>query len=169
MKRLLLIAVAVAMLGASSRKDSYIISIGHQTTISGTTVEQLVSVTKRLSGRYVWIRRGGREYLITDDTTLARAQALFADATALAPEQEAVGREERRLDREADRLEDKDERLTAAEHERLDELHEQLREVARRERELDEKQEALEREAERGFWTLMDESIRSGAAKPLSR
>jgi hypothetical protein len=169
MKRLMLIAAAVAMLGASSRKDSYIISIGHQTTISGTNVEQLVSITKRFSGRYVWVRRGGREYLITDDTTLSRAQALFAEQLALAPEQEAVGREESRLDREADRLEDKDERLTAAEHQRLDEQHDQLRDVARRERELDRKEEALEREAERGLWELVDDAIHDGIAKPLTR
>ena len=169
MKRLMLIAAAVALLGASSRKDAYIISIGHQTTISGTSVEQLVSVTKRLNGRYVWVRRSGREYLMTDEATLSRAQALFADATALAPEQEAVSREEERLDREADQLSDKDERLTAAEEKRLAELRDQLRDVSRRERELDRKQEALEREAERGLWELVDDAIRDGIAKPLTR
>ena len=169
MKRLLLVAAAVAMLGASSRKDSYIISIGHQTTISGSSVDQIVSVTKRFNGRYVWIRRGGREYLITDETMLSRAQALFAEEMALAPRQEAVSREESRLDREADQLEDKDERLTQVEEKRLTELREQLRDVERRERELDRKEQALEREAERGFWELVDDAIRDGVAKPLSR
>jgi hypothetical protein len=170
MKRLMLIAAAAAMLATGSRKDSYIISLGHYNTISGANVDQIVAVTKRMNDRrYVWVRRDGREYLITDDTTLARAQALFADQMALAPDQEAVGREERRLDHEADRLEDKDERLTAAEKDRLAELHEQLRALAKREKELDDKEEALEREAERGFWSLVDSAIRSGVAKPLAR
>ncbi len=169
MKRLMLIAAAVMMLAASSRRDAYIISIRGNTTISGANVEQLVAMQKRLNGgRYVWVRRAGREYLITDDTTVSRTQALFADEMALAPEQEAVSREESRLDHEADRLEDKD-ALTPAEEKRLEELRLQLRAVAKREKQLDQKQEALEREAERGLWLLVDEAVRAGIAKPLAR
>lgn len=168
MKRLMLISAAVMMLAASSRRDAYIISVDGNTTISGSTVELLVAMQQRLHGRYLWVRRAGREYLITDELTLLRAQALFADEMALSPEQEAIGREESRLDHEADSLEDKDERLTPAEEQRLKELHEQLRAVSKREKELDQKQEALEREAERGLWTLVDEAVRAGIAKPFT-
>jgi bla regulator protein blaR1 len=169
MKRLMLIAAAMAMLATRSHQDAYIISIGDDTTISGASVDQIVSVHERFKGRYVWVRRGGRDYLITDETTLQRAQALFAAQRALAPDQEAVSREESRLDHEADALEDKEEPLTVAEAKRLDELHAQLRVVAQREKELDRKEEALEREAERGFWSLVDQAIRAGVAKPLAR
>ena len=173
MKRLMLIAAAALMLATGSRKDAYILSIGPGlTTISGSNVEQIVRVSRRFSGRYVWVNRGGREYIINDETTIAQAQALFAEEMALAPEQERVNREESRLDHEVDRLEDRDEDgapLTAAEKNRLADLREQLRAVARREREIDRKQEALEREAERGLWQLVDEAIRAGVAKPLGR
>ena len=173
MKRLMLITAAALMLASSSRKDAYIISIGNNTTISGSDIDTLVAMQKRLNGsRYVWVRRAGREYLITDDTTIARTQALFAEEMALAPEQERVSREESRLDHEVDRLEDRDEDdepLTTAERKRLAELRDQLRVVARREREIDQKQEALEREAERGLWLLVDEAVRAGIAKPLAR
>lgn len=156
----------VAMFG---HKDAYIIKTDDNTSISGASVDQIVAVHKRLPAQSIWVRRGGREYVIVDDKTHRQVLALFEPQMALEPEQEAVGREEAQLDREADRLEDKDEALTAAEKRRLSELRARLKEVSRRERDLDEKEEALEREAERQFWPLIDSAIRSGMAKPLTR
>ena len=163
---LMVILAAVAM---SGHQDAYIISVGNNSTLSGATVADIVDVHKRMPGQYIWVRRGGCEYVIADDATRRQALALFAPQRALEPEQEAVGREERRLDREADWLEDKEGRLTPAEKQRLAELREQLRVVARRERELDEREERLERDAERQFWPLIDTAIRSGQARPLTR
>lgn len=154
----------------SGNKDAYVIKTSdNNTTISGANVDEIVSVHKRLPVKSIWVRRGGREYVIADDKTHRQVMAAFAPQMALEPEQEAVGREERRLDHEIDRLEDKDERLTAEEHRRLSELRARIKEVSRRERELDEREEALEREAEREFWLLIDSAIRSGLAKPLTR
>jgi DNA repair exonuclease SbcCD ATPase subunit len=133
----------------------------------GASIHQLNAQMKRFSGRYIWVRRDGREYLIRDETTILRAEALFAPEARLSPEHEAIAREERRLDRDLDRLEDKDDR-TAEENRELHELRVKSRDIERRERELDRRQEALEREAERGFWTLMDDAIRTGTAKPLA-
>ena len=157
----------VAMFG---HKDAYVIKTSdNNTTISGANVDEIVTVHKRLPARAIWVRRGGREYVIVDDKTHRQVLAAFAPQQALEPEQEAVGREEARLDRQADRLADKDEPLTAAEKRQLSELRARLKEVSRRERELDEQEEALEREAERQFWSLIDATIRSGLAKPLTR
>lgn len=167
MKRLLLLAIAVVTLtGSSARHDAYIISTGDNLTFkAGSSLDEFEAMRKRISGRYMWVRRDGREYVIRDETAIRRVEAFFAPVEALAPEQKAVGREEEQLDREADRLSDKD-HLSPAEETRLNELHERLRAVSQRVRELDEKEEKLEREAERALWTEVDSAIEAGTAKP---
>lgn len=169
MKRMMMIAAAAAMLASSARKDGYIIATGHNMTFNmGTSIDAFNGVSKRFGdGPYLWVRRDGREYLITDETTVLRAEALFEPEARLSPEQSAIGREEARLDKEADHLEDRDERLTAAEHKRLDEIRARLRAIEQREKELDDQQEALEREAERALWPLVDGAIRAGLAKAV--
>src|SRR5258708_6074450 len=163
MRRLVIIFAALSMLASGSRKDAYIISTGDNMTYNaGTNLDEFQSARKRVTGRYVWVRRGGREYVIRDETTILRAEGLVSPGMALAPQQAEISREESRLDREADRLEDKDERLKPAEEKRLAELRDRLRVIERREKELDEKQEELEREAERAFWPLVDGAIRAG-------
>ena len=169
MRRLLIVMAALSMLASSPRKDAYILSTGDNMTFNAATdLQEFLSLRKRINGRYIWVRRGGREYVIRDETTILRAEALFVPEGRLSPEQTALGREESKLDKEADRLEDKDS-LTAAEERRLDELRARLRVVEERQNELDEKQEELERQEERAFWPLVDSAIRAGLAKALTR
>jgi len=169
MRRLLIIAAAVAMLASSGHKDAYVISAGDGVTFNaGTNLNEFLALRKRVSGKCIWVRRGGREYIIRDETTVLRAEALLAPDAALGPQQAAISREESQLDREADRLEDLDTR-TAAQERRLEEIHARQRIVEQREKELDDKQEELERAAERAFWPLVDTAIRAGLAKPLTR
>lgn len=169
MKRLLILAAAVfALIGSDARRDAYIISIGDNLTYkAASSLDQLEATRKRITGRYVWVQRGGAEYVIRDEPTIGRLEAFFAPVEALAPEQKAVGREEAKLDHEADRLSDK-ERLSPAEKTRLKELRERLRAVSQRERELDNKEEELERVAERAFWAEIDSAIAAGTAKPTA-
>jgi hypothetical protein len=168
MKRVLLLVAAVALMGSSARKDAYIISAGDNITYNAdSSVDNLQSIRKRMSGRYIWVRRGGQEYVIRDEATIGRVETLFAPMAALAPEQAEVGRGEARLDRATDRLEDKG-HLAPEEKQRLRELREQQHTVRQRERELDEREEALERVAERAFWNEIDSAIRAGTAKPIA-
>ena len=163
-----LFTIIFATVAMFSHKDAYVISIGNNSTISGASVREIEAAVKRFPGKSIWVKRGGREYVIVDETTQRQVLALFAPQRALEPEQEAVNREESRLDHEIDELEDQD-RLTAAEKDRLSELRAQMKVVSRRERELDKREQELEREAERQFWSLIDGAIRSGLAKPLTR
>jgi hypothetical protein len=163
-----LFTIIFATVSMFSHKDAYVISTGNNSAISGASVREIVAAVKRLPDKGIWVKRGGREYVIVDETTEQQVLALFAPQRALAPEQEAVSREESRLDDQIDALEDRD-HLTAAEERRLSELRAQMRVVSRRERELDEKEQELEREAERQFWSLIDGAIRSKVAKPLTR
>src|SRR5262245_10002095 len=174
MRRLILLAVAATLLlGSKSGRDSYIIALGqHLRTVCNVSVEDLVSLREHMPERYIWVRRDGRPYLIVDETLLRQFAALFEPQRALAPEQEKVSREESKLDREIDALEDRDDdggRRTPAEEKRLEELRARMRVVAQRERELDRKEAELERAAERAFWPLVDDAIRSGLANPYSR
>jgi hypothetical protein len=164
MHALLAVLATIAMLG---HRDAYVISTGDNHTFNAS-IPELVTIQKRIPAKSIWVRRSGREYVIVDETMQRRALALFEPEMALRPEQDAVGSEERKLDHEIDRLEDKGD-LTAAEERRLSELHARMKVVARRERALDEKEEELEREAERQLWPLLDEAIRDGLAKPMSR
>src|SRR5947207_738600 len=109
----LFIVAATIMLASGGHKDAYIISNGNNSNIS-TSVDVLQAVLKRIPDRSIWARRGGREYLIVDETLVLRAEALFAPEMALGPEQDAIGREEEKLDHEIDNLEDAS-NLTAAE------------------------------------------------------
>jgi predicted ribosome quality control (RQC) complex YloA/Tae2 family protein len=165
--RFLLITLFATVAMASPR-DAYVISLGNYSTISGASVRDIELAVKRMPDKGIWVRRGGREYVIVDEKTQRQTLAVFAPQRALVPEQKAVSREESRLDDQIDELEDQD-RLTAAERERLSELRARMKVVARRERELDKREEELDREAERQFWMLINDAIRSGLARPLTR
>jgi hypothetical protein len=167
MKRLMLIAVAATMLAASARKDAYIVSVGSQNMIAGASVKDIEASAKRFDGRYVWLRRGGREYVITDETLVVRAEALFAPQAALGVQQSALGREESQIDSEESRLDDAP--RSAARDQRLAEIHARQRRIEERERELDRKEEQLEREAESAFWRMVDAAIRAGQARSAQR
>lgn len=169
MKRLVLLAVAAAMLmGSSARHDAYIISVGDNLTYrSASSLDEFEAMRKRITGRYMWVRRGGQEYVIRDEATIVRIEALFASVDALRPEQKTVSEEEVKLDREADRLSDKD-HLSQAEETRLSELRDRLHAISQRERELDRKEEELERVAERALWKDVDAAIKAGTAKPTA-
>lgn len=164
----MLVLLATVILNSNPPKDAYIISTGDNSTFS-TNVDVLRAVRRRIPARSVWMRRGGQEYLIVDETLVRRAEALFAPEMALGPQQDAVGREESRLDHQIDALEDKEDRLSADEERNLSDLRAQMRDVEDRERELDRKEERLEREAERQLWPLLDDAIRAGLAKRLTR
>jgi len=168
MKRSLSLAVLLVLAAATAEaRDSYVLHFGagNSTTISGS-LEDFTAVKGTLSGDYLWVRRDGRRYVITDRAMLAEAWDYFAPERALRPQQQAIERETRKLERESDALEDTDDRkLTASERSRLDELHALERDLARREQALDEREEELDRIAERKLWSLVDRAIRDGAAR----
>jgi hypothetical protein len=168
MKRSLSFAVLLVLAAAAAEaRDSYVLHFGagNSTTMSGS-LEDFTALKGTISGDYLWVRRDGRRYVITDRAKLAEAWDYFAPERALRPQQREIERETRKLERESDALEDADDReLTAHERSRLDELHAQERDLGRREQALDEREEELDRAAERKLWQLVDRAIRDGAAR----
>jgi hypothetical protein len=170
MKSILAFAfLLVATTAAASGHDSYILHFGGRdsVTISGS-IEDFKAIRGSLDGDYLWVRHGGKAYVITDQARLAEVWGYFAPERELRPKQKEVEAETRRLERESDALEDQDDRpLTSAERSHLDDLRAKERELSRREKALDEREEELDRIAEAKLWQLVDRAIREGAARPI--
>lgn len=161
--------ILVATIANASGRDSYVLHFGGNrstmTTMSGS-LEDFMAIRGTLDGDYLWVRRGGKAYVITDRARLAEVWDYFAPQRRLSPQQKEVADETRKLEQESDALEDAqdDRELTSAESARLDDLHAKERELGRREKALDDREEELERIAEKKLWDLVDRAIRSGEA-----
>jgi chromosome segregation ATPase len=182
---------------ASKADDTYVISRGDHWVSTNASLEVVRAIQRRFSGTLLWIRRGGKEYLIRDRAILDEAQSLFAPLKALEPEQAALqerqaplqseeaalDREQEKLERELEKLEDDsevgDEDMNAARRDiqvrqaelesRMRALEDQERELEAVERSLDEREEDLERRAEEELWGVIDRAIARGLARSLDR
>jgi hypothetical protein len=147
MRKLLLLFVVLAAGASAADRFSYIYKRGDHTHIrSSAGIEQMVALSKRWSGEYVWIQRGGRQYLIRDAAVLGEVRNAFADMHAYEPKLRAAEERLRPLERKFDRLE-----------ERMDDLGDRLsddddldddtrRELERQLRQVEQEFEAIERE-----------------------
>lgn len=164
----LLAVLALTTAAAWRRGDAYVLHRGDtQVTMTSTTINQLVSLMRRLGdGPYLWARIDSREWLIRDDALLREAVALWAPVQALKPEEKAIDAEERQLDHRIDAIEDG---KAKAEPGELARLRERNAVVSRRQRELDQRMEALEKVAEEQLRDLVGKAIRDGRAKDVTR
>ena len=178
---------AIARAGKSprvspSRRDAYVISRSGGISNMSASVDELMALRSRFSGDFLWFRRGGEEYLISDRAMVEEAARFFDPLRALRPQQRALADRERKLDREEEALDrehdaatDSDEYRDArfdgdlrAVETRLRAVQEQQRDLDRDERILDEREEDLEKAAEAKLDRLFDDALRSGLARPLS-
>jgi phage shock protein A len=164
---------------------SYVLVRGSEHMMTGPDVSLNVALAKRdaYGSDFMWFKKDGREYLIRDGMTLDRIEGLFERESAYKPEAKRVRRElrplERReseLDHQIDALTDRDEGppLTESEEDQLRDLRRELagvqrelRVFERQEDEIDRKRDAFEADAERAMLPILDQAIRSGAAKPV--
>jgi hypothetical protein len=190
-----LAAPTVLAAPSPGRTDAYVLAVGDNWTSGDVDLAELSGMREKLSGDFLWFRRGGAAYRVDDPAILRKAEACFEPLRALEPEMETFRRNERQfdskeeaLDRERDEadqdLEDLDtdeeaglpvdssqreelERRRDAVESRTRELRKEQRALESVERELDAREEALEAEAEGRLWRLIDETIAGGAAKKL--
>jgi len=173
MKRiaLALAILLVATTAGAAVRDSYVLHFGgNRNSMMSGSLQDFLAIRGQLEGDYLWVRRGGKTYVIADRAKLAEVWDYFTPQRALRPEQKEVARQTKRLERESDALEDAGDdghRLTHAEQARLEELHAQEHELARREQALDDREEELERIAERKLWQFVDRSIGDGSARAI--
>src|SRR5262249_27874557 len=149
---------------------------GEQFWSTNCSMDELNDMRRKLSGPFLWFRRGGDAYVIRDPATLEAARSLFKPLDALEPEQaeqrereekleemeRALDDEEEAIDHISDRLSDADEdgpKLRTVEWRDLEQRRQALatrqralsdlqRREDQRERSLDEREEAIERKAE---------------------
>ena len=173
MRRTLLgiLLILTALSATAKQRFSYVYSRDgsgdSKISISMGSVENLVRLNKRYSGRYLWASIDGREYLIRNAAVLDQVQYAARDMEALGAEQARLDRRMRPVERRYDRLEEElddltdradDEELTYAMRARIDELREQLREVRRELRPLEEEERRIE-SRERGIERIFDAEL----------
>jgi hypothetical protein len=177
---------------SSSGSDAYILSQGGSFFSTNLSLDALGAVREATSGDFLWIRRAGQVYLIREDRTLGEVRALFAPLRQLDSEHEELARrqsrleaEQKTLDREQEEIEQELDRLSDEEENgerasdrrslerrqrdlepRLRALESKERELDRVERTIDEREDALEKKIEARLWSLIDESIERGIARP---
>lgn len=156
--------------------DSLIYSGEQHITVNGCGSDADVARLRARYGReFAVTTRGGKSYVVTDPAILkrigeayqpqielgSRQAALGAQQAALGAKQAALGAEQARLALGGD---DAAQRRLG---ERQGELGRQQGELGRRQSELGRQQEEAGRAAERKVNALLDEAIRSGAAKEI--
>lgn len=179
-----------AVFVGSRAGDAYVLARGGHGTSASVSVDEVVELQKKFSGKFLWVRRGGKKFLIRDQAVLDQAQSFFEPLRALEPERKALHikqrefeREEAALDRDleeiyrrAEDLEDDHGERAAAVCRDLKRQEEVLRPRMRRlearqreldgvERSLDEREEVLEKRAEERLWQLIDATLSRGLAE----
>jgi hypothetical protein len=163
----------------------------HETTIRVTSHWPDAEMLKRVDSfgdRYIYIRRGGVGYVITDAATLADADEAYREVDALRPSARAAEQRlrpyereleaaERKLDAISDRLDD-DENLSEAERAELEvkmraaeegmrEIEERMRGMEEEAERLDKKMDALEDRAEERLEQVIERALANGVARKI--
>ena len=167
-----------------SRRDAYVLSRAGGDSNMNASVDDLETLRSRFSKDFLWFRRNGKEYVISDPAVIDQAERCFDALRPLRPQQEALAdrdrvldREEEALDREHDALVDEDHATReAGSDERRRDIEKQLRAIREQQRDLekeerifDERQEALEKVAEARLDLLIDDALRRGLAPAYGR
>jgi len=166
--------------------DAYVLSRTGGNSTMNVSIEDLMALRSRFSDDFLWFRRRGKEYMVSDRAVIEEAARCFDPLQPLRPEQEALAqrdraldREEEALDRELDAWDDADDAESRNEV-RLDDEHrrdvetrlravrDQQRDLEREERILDERQEVLEKAAEAKLDLVIDDALRRGLARPFT-
>ena len=188
--KLALLLLPLLALTASAADFRYILSRdGHSVVSGNVNIHHVGRLVEQWEPPYLWASRKGKDYLIRDAATLARAHAAFSDSHALHAEAERLRKRmrpvedlesdlEHEIDDLEDDLSDRDD-LSAAERRRMqtkvEELERrlapvrrQLRELEAEEERLDQREEAVTALAEKKLRDLVDQAITSGVARPAN-
>jgi DNA repair exonuclease SbcCD ATPase subunit len=179
---LLFILCTVVIAGAKDR-FAYSYHRGREGTVTmmhGSLDEWLRLKDRLGSGRYLWARLDGREYVIRDEDTLDALDEQFKPHRALYREIEKLNAQMEPIERRIDRLEDEYDRLSNAQDDgeltpdqkaRLRELYRllkqaelELRVFEDRERELERREEEVDRHIDAAVRAAVEKAVRTGKA-----
>jgi beta-lactamase regulating signal transducer with metallopeptidase domain len=114
-------------------------------TMSGpvSDIPAIRAVRQHIKSDFLWFKRDGKAYVVTDPALLARARDAWRDADALDPQMEALDRQMEVHDAAMEKLDSRMEALSASREETP-----AMREASRRMEALDAQQEALDKQQE---------------------
>ena len=183
------ILAAAPALAASPSSRAFALCLGETSYVTGMDIDDFVALRKAQTGDFLWFRRDGKRYLVTDAGVLdAAAKALqpsdevrreMDDVSArLKPyedREEEIDREETALDDAAEALEGRDD---AAEHDRLETrrleikaerrvLRSEMRPLEEEERRLEAREREVEIVVDAELERLADDALRRGLAQPV--
>ena len=183
-----LAAAVAAHAGPSSR--AHALCLGQTTYVTGMNIEDFVAIRKARTGDFLWFRRDGKSYVVTDAGVLEAARIAIRPVDELGREMKAVSdrlepyeKREAAIDREDDRLEDAQDALddredpaAEAERQRLDArqreldarrrtLESEMREVEAEERRLEDREREIERVADAAIERLAADALQRGLAQ----
>lgn len=164
--------------------DAYVYVHGSNATMSGDTgdLKRARAIQKRMSGDYIWFRRGTEDFVVTDPLILESFNVIFAPQDEFSAQQDRLSEWQDRLSAWQDRLTAALERITDAQVDHpgsaaasagsIEQLSGQQAEVARLQSEVGEEQAKLG-EAEGRFATESTAQVRAllndARAKGLAR
>jgi bla regulator protein blaR1 len=70
----------------------------------GKDSEHVQELRKSIGGDFIWFRRGGKYYVIRDQSTVQRAQSFWAPQSELGKKQEELGRQQEELGKQQEEL-----------------------------------------------------------------
>jgi hypothetical protein len=180
----------VAHNSSDPHADSYVLRLGDITYMNGRGMsgETLKELQSAYGKRFLWFRRGGRTYVVRTDDVLARAQAIIepqaevgrkqgtlgAKQGGLGQQQANLGARQAQIGQDQAHTRDSDgqaelDRQQRELSERQAELSKLQGDLSREQGKLSDMQERLSRQIEQQLGSLVDQCIRTGAAKEVGR
>jgi hypothetical protein len=184
-------AAAVEARGpGGAARDAHILVLDGSSYATNVDIDELLRIRKAHRGDFLWFRRGGRTYLVTDPAVLAAGRDILRPVRELSREQEAASarlrpfeereeeldREKERLEERAERLEGRDDRVANDERDRLEAMEreldekqqaarEEMREIEAEERRLEDREREVEAVADAQVARLVEDALRRGLVR----
>jgi len=133
------------MHGTSGQPFALVQADHNAMTMSGSTrdIDDIKAAGRGKDGEYLWFKRDGKSYVVTDPAVLARVKSTWRETDALGEQMEALGKQMEQHGKVMEGLGSKMEALSASQEETP-----AMREAARRMEALGAQQEALGRQQE---------------------
>ena len=184
---------AASLAGAGERlgEPAFAVCLGERSHVTGMDIEEFVALRKARRGDFLWFRRAGKPFVVTDAATLAEARAVLRPVHEVGEEMEALAerlrpyedrqdafdREEEALAAAKDALDERHDARAEAERERLEErlrdvesqrraLESEMRVVEEEQRGLEAREQEVEPVADEKIRRLIDDAMRHGLALP---
>ena len=183
-----LVAAAPALAaGPSSR--AFALCLGETSYVTGMDIDDFVALRKTRTGDFLWFRRDGKRYLVTDAGVLDAARKALQPSDEVRREMDGVNARlkpyedrEEQIDREESALDDADDALDgredASERGRLETrrseieaqrrvLRSEMRSIEEEERLLETREREIEVVVDAEIERLADDALRRGLAQPV--